>query len=464
MLLIFLSLFLFYSLAATSLTVVNAVNSVDAVDIDVDSASIADNSWAPDAWPPLLPSVPEISTHGNHVTYMFTNEDAGQTRLMQQVSKYLLDHYSHDISNHHILSLSDLDGYEDTRTDRWGNSKGTTSGDMVVIAPGCYEIHVNLFKSNTLAVEVTESEPVGLEASLAIYRTLKISGQSKDIDLLVHKARLESQHDAEDTIRVYQSTVWGGWDSGTLSGYSTLQKRSLKTVFLDQGMTDRILNDIKRFKERSAVYKKHGIPYHRNYLLTGPPGTGKTSLIHALASDLNMGLSVINFHRYYTKTALDRNMASLPKNTIIVVEDIDALYTIDRVGDPDRNGLTFSDFINAIDGFASSNDGAIVFMTTNHPDRMDPALLRPGRVDLRLSLSYATQGQVQSVYNAYYESGFDEFYRQFFVLGLENRLTTASLQNFFFKHLDEPDILSKIADLLEYLPPAVVTEAGIRSE
>lgn len=152
-------------------------------------------------------------------TRMLTNEDLIQSRLLKQISKYLLENYSKYVPGQHILSLADLDadGYGSkkpvNRFDR--TTSDNLDGDFVVIAPGCYEIPLNLFGRRMLKVEVTQSEPVGLESSLSIYRTFTMTGYERDLDLLIFRARREAEPEDNASIRVYQSTYWGDWDSGT---------------------------------------------------------------------------------------------------------------------------------------------------------------------------------------------------------------------------------------------------------
>lgn len=106
-------------------------------------------------------------------TIMLTNEDLTQSRLLKQISKYLLENYSQFVPGRHILSLADLDtdgyGSKNPPTSRFGRTvSDNIDGDFVVISPGCYEIPVNLFGRRMLMVEVTQSEPVGLESRLSI--------------------------------------------------------------------------------------------------------------------------------------------------------------------------------------------------------------------------------------------------------------------------------------------------------
>jgi len=144
-------------------------------------------------------------------------------------------------------------------------------------------------------------------------------------------------------------------------------------------------------------YERFGIPYRRTFLLAGPPGLGKTSLIHALASEFNRDVYMINVGPETTDGSLGTALREVRgrRGTFLVLEDVDALFTMDREIDKNRtvHMLSFSGLLNALDGL-SAPPGVLLFLTTNHIDRLDPALLRPGRIDTVLQFEPPSAAQV----------------------------------------------------------------------
>src|SRR5690606_10180375 len=123
--------------------------------------------------------------------------------------------------------------------------------------------------------------------------------------------------------------------------------------------------------------------HHRGYLFYGEPGTGKTSMISALANHFTKNLAVLSLNSIKTDEQLAEALANAPNNAFIVIEDIDACgVNVSRTHEEKQQGITFSGLLNALDGIITA-DETVIFMTTNHIDRLDPALIRPGRVDLK---------------------------------------------------------------------------------
>ena len=184
------------------------------------------------------------------------------------------------------------------------------------------------------------------------------------------------------------------------------RKRDLNSVILDKGVAEGIVEDVRDFQASGQWYYDRGIPYRRGYLLHGPPGTGKTSFIQALAGELDCNIAILNLSgRGMTDDRLLLLLTVVPSRTIVLLEDADAAFTNRRTqvsadGYQGAN-VTFSGLLNALDGVGSSEE-RIIFLTTNHIERMDPALVRPGRVDMIVRLGDATRWQIEQFWDRFY--------------------------------------------------------------
>ncbi|QRV94504.1 mitochondrial chaperone BCS1 [Ceratobasidium sp. AG-Ba] len=188
------------------------------------------------------------------------------------------------------------------------------------------------------------------------------------------------------------------------------RKREIGSVVLAEGVADRILSDVRAFMERGKWYAERGIPYRRGYLLHGPPGSGKSSFIQALAGSLGYNICVLNLsERGLTDDKLNYLLAHVPERSFVLLEDIDAAFNkrVQTSDDGYQSGVTFSGLLNALDGVASGEE-RIVFMTTNHLSRLDPALVRPGRVDLIQLLDDAQPDQAAQLFARFYRKESDE--------------------------------------------------------
>ncbi|CEJ83063.1 Putative Mitochondrial chaperone BCS1 [[Torrubiella] hemipterigena] len=183
------------------------------------------------------------------------------------------------------------------------------------------------------------------------------------------------------------------------------KKRPLPSVVLDEGVKEGIVEDVQDFLSRQQWYVDRGIPYRRGYLLFGPPGSGKSSFIQALAGELDFGVAMVNLSEMgMTDDKLAYLLTKLPKRSILLLEDADAAFVNRRQRDSDGyNGasVTFSGLLNALDGLAAGEE-RIAFLTTNHIDRLDPALIRPGRVDLMVRIGEASKFQASQMWDRFY--------------------------------------------------------------
>ena len=180
--------------------------------------------------------------------------------------------------------------------------------------------------------------------------------------------------------------------------------RQLGSVVLAPGRKDQIVQDVEAFLERGSWYAERGIPYRRGYLLHGAPGSGKSSFITALAGHLDFNICILNLsERGLTDDKLNHLLSNAPERSILLLEDVDAAFLGRQQTGEDgyQASVTFSGLLNALDGVANG-ESRIIFMTTNHVERLDPALIRPGRVDVIAELGDAEPAQVEELMRRFY--------------------------------------------------------------
>ena len=184
------------------------------------------------------------------------------------------------------------------------------------------------------------------------------------------------------------------------------EKRPLASVYTNNDISTMLKNDIQSFIDSKKMYMDNNILYKRNYLLYGKPGTGKSSLIFALASEFNYKIKIIDLKSVRRIPDILQQISNQEK-IFYVFEDIDALSTTlmeredkpesDRisekkesprelVADSHSEGLDLSDILNVMDGLYTP-EGAICFFTTNHIEKLDKAFLRDGRMDCKVEMN-----------------------------------------------------------------------------
>ena len=228
--------------------------------------------------------------------------------------------------------------------------------------------------------------------------------------------------------------------------------RPADSVILREGQMDDLIEDARTFLTRREWYLERGLPYRRGYLLHGPPGTGKSSTVLAIASELGMDLALLSL----TSASLDDNelgelLSSVPANAIVLIEDIDcAFIKREQTGDK-LSRLTFSGLLNALDGVAAG-EGRLLFATTNHPERLDPALVRPGRIDRRDEIGNATREQAKKVFERFFPDG-DPAVAKYFAESLpDEALPVSAIQTHLIRYAHDAD--EAIANLDDLLDPS----------
>ncbi|KZV88768.1 P-loop containing nucleoside triphosphate hydrolase protein [Exidia glandulosa HHB12029] len=232
---------------------------------------------------------------------------------------------------------------------------------------------------------------------------------------LVEAARLHWADGAQHQIRIHLS------DSHAWDRVMKKARRSLDSVILPEGVREMLLADTRNFLKSAKWYKTAGVPYRRGYLLHGIPGSGKSSTIHALASELLLPIYSLSLAtRGLSDSSLQRLISQTPPNCILTLEDIDCAFPRAR-GDSDfedddpvdvendlmnrpTSEVTLSGLLNAIDG-VWSEEGRLLFATTNHIECLDAALIRPGRLDVKVSYDASTRDQARRMFLRFFPAG-----------------------------------------------------------
>lgn len=256
-------------------------------------------------------------------------------------------------------------------------------------------------------------------------------------------------------IWIAQTTTYGRNSFSPVSRPS----RPMDTVIIEGNTKQRLREDAIRFLNAERWYVEKGIPYRRGYLLHGPPGCGKTSLVTALAGDLRLPIVLVNLgNEEMTDSNLVQLLSEIPRDSIVLLEDIDCAVRMKNrngnQGDESKDndsaaatatavalaktglsksdtvmmaklmargkrggargggvaaaleavgGVTLSGLLNAIDG-VGAQEGRLLFMTTNHVDDLDEALIRPGRVDARFHVGKASRDGAGQLFDQFFKS------------------------------------------------------------
>ncbi|KAG6815477.1 hypothetical protein H0H87_001452, partial [Tephrocybe sp. NHM501043] len=200
-------------------------------------------------------------------------------------------------------------------------------------------------------------------------------------------------------------------------------RRPVSSIILNEGVVDSLIKDAQEFIDTEEWYVEAGIPHRRGYLLYGPPGTGKTSTIYALAGELGLEIYALSLSSGFVDDSfLQKAASSIPKNSILLIEDIDCAFPSREDAEDEeqrrppnqfgfvggynqgmgrKSAVTLSGLLNVIDG-VGSEEGKLFFATTNYIDRLDPALLRPGRIDMRIQYKLATKEQALALFMRFF--------------------------------------------------------------
>lgn len=197
-------------------------------------------------------------------------------------------------------------------------------------------------------------------------------------------------------------TVKTHTSSGYFDNSNQITVKPIDKVILDEDLKKFLISDLNEFRASKDWYFNNSLAYKRGYGFYGPPGTGKTSLSLAIASYMGTDVYVININSLSDDASLQRAFSNIKPGSMLLLEDIDSAFTM-------RNShcnVTFSALLNCIDG-AFYKEGLVTCITTNHIQRLDPALLRAGRLDIKREIPYPRSGEINAFLSQFYNEVVD---------------------------------------------------------
>jgi hypothetical protein len=296
---------------------------------------------------------------------------------------------------------------------------------------------------------VQESKTVGTHDGPEKFESLTITTSSCLIfDKFIKLAEnyIDNNDADEKKLHIYVMSKFGEW-----MRYNKIPSRTLDTIYFDEKTKYKFRDDITDFLSKEKEYQEFGIPYKKNYLLTGIPGSGKTSLIKGLCKEIGYNLCIFSInHDIDNHTALSA-FRDIPPKSVLLIEDIDCLFE-KRTGTQENKSFTFSNLINLLDGVLF-RQGLITFITTNHPENMDHALLRQGRIDMIIHMNYPRKVDIKQLFRDLMKKTYsspEEIDNQFdsFYSYIQNKtITMAGIVGFLFRY--RKDWMENINEMLD---------------
>jgi hypothetical protein len=316
------------------------------------------------------------------------------------------------------------------------------SDNTSCIYPSYGDFHWHDDESNTefLISYHEEGKPLSSHINdISYFKRLKIS--HPDISILqkfVTKALTYEKHLDDQKIRVYNSTSKGYFEL-----YGTIYCQTYQSIYLPNEIKKMINTHIDTFLNSKERYVKFGRAYKTSFLLSGVPGSGKSSLAKAIALKYKRPIYMLNFSINMTDETFISMMSDLKDDSILLIEDIDSFF-VER--QPININISFSALINFMDGVLGKSNGLITFITANNPDRLDPALIRPGRVDIILKFNYPKK---QEINTAFLEmtSGNQEDFEEFYSHIKNIKISMSGIIDYLFRN--ETTFIKNISGLLE---------------
>ena len=393
-----------------------------------------------------VPSYLYTLAYRRMVTYVDVPD---QDEAFYWLQKWLAGHPYSKTSR--LLTITTKDaGFEGNKMQNQGSMDESDSSAPTVAFTPAVGFHLLKFEGKWILLTRIRKEQQGSSNTNQFWREMFVLQTFvKDREFLrrlMLKAKTEAYPESKKRIEIFAMHPHGhGWNR-----VATRLPRSTDSVILAEGYMDNLTTQVSDFFGSMEWYQSRGIPYQMGYLFYGPPGNGKTSLAVALASKFGRSLYLARVSGVGDE-AFRSSMGQVPKHSIVLIEDVDCFFDgreVVAAGSIVDSQMNFSSFLNAIDGVAGS-EGRLLIMTTNHKDKLDPALIRPGRVDHQVEIADATYDQTRKLFLQFFPEE-TELSVRFADAFSDKQYSMASLQGYLLNYKDDPTqaVLNKVPDIL----------------
>ncbi|PUZ72256.1 hypothetical protein GQ55_2G379300 [Panicum hallii var. hallii] len=325
-------------------------------------------------------------------------------------------------------------------------------------------------------VEFTWASVAGEGRGGALSESLELSFDAEHTDKALGSyvpfitASVEEERRQDRALRIYMN------EGSHWQGINHHHPATFDTLAMNPELKQSVVADLERFLKRRDYYRRIGKAWQRGYLLYGPPGTGKSSLVAAMANYLRFNLYDLDLSKVRGNTVLQRLLNTMTNRSILVIEDIDCCFTSasrevgkDQVGDavtdddseeesipdhwgtpqPQQHNITLSGLLNFIDGlWSTSGEERIIVFTTNYKDRLDPALLRPGRMDMHVYMGYCGWEAFKTLARNYFLINDHPLFPEIQALLSAVEVTPAEVSEMLLRSEDDDAALQGVATFL----------------
>ncbi|KAF5964665.1 hypothetical protein FBULB1_12655 [Fusarium bulbicola] len=284
---------------------------------------------------------------------------------------------------------------------------------------------------------------------------------------LLYNARIDFSEKQKGKTGIFRATKLYSEDEMSWTRCMSKATRPMSTIALDETLKEKLIKDLRRYLDRQTKhwYATRGIPYRRGYLFSGPPGTGKTSLTLAAAGLMGLDIYMVNLNSL--RLAQRRGV------------DTATMGSQGRKKKKNAERLSLSGLLNIIDG-AAAQEGRVLVMTSNHTENIDPALIRPGRIDFTINFQLATSEAAEGLFTQMFDApdvernsekkavkSLQDQAREFRDKIPNLALSPAAIQGFLLTHQEDP--VGALAAVDEWVQDAlkqkdVVVDESVESE